>query len=572
MFAHNTQFDFKMLNGFKELLNRGWELKSQYVKNKTFILVFKKKLSIGKPITLHIWDTMNYVPKKLEEIGISVGFPKLSIDFDNVSDKELEVYCKRDTEIIFQFIKKLIEFLEVNNLSRLKATAGSLSFNIFRHKFYNPDNSENEKELIYIHDWKKAIKLERASYKGGISDCFKLGSYNNLYKLDINSMYSKTMKEEELPYKLIAYYHENHYENDIKRSHKELMKAYRLAIKENYGIIAKCTIKLGIDDAYILNKFNNSKSMFAYGKFKVSLCTPELEFVEKYGEIITIHEINIYRIRKIFNGFVEFFYDSKVHFKKIGNLINEQFCKLILNTQYGKWGQRQIDYHKVDIESKFIKEYHIVILLAIKKFKEKNPNFDFEKGIAYLGCFVKEGELYIINGHFFLLKQTLINSKDSLVAIPSFITSYSRMLLIKYLKTAERENVYYCDTDSLFVNKIGYQKLLRNGDIDEFKLGKLKIEGKGNATFYNPKFYDFNEVRKCKGVKKDSVILLENNEKVVYEVNLWQKFKSDLKLGYINEQIINTTTKTTNKIYDKGKIDEFNNVIPYSVKEIEILI
>ena len=568
MYAHNTQFDFKMLDGFNQLLNRDWLLKSQYVRNKTFILVFRKKHIDGKFFTLHIWDTMNYVPKELKQIGLSVGFPKLEIDFDNVSNKELEVYCKRDTEIIFQFIKKLIEFLEINDLSRLKATAGSLSFNTFRHKFYNPDKDDDD-SYIYIHDWKRTIKLERESYRGGISDCFKLGTYNNLYKLDINSMYSLTMKKRELPYKLILYRHESNHSNN------SLMKLYKTYRKKGYGVIVKATISLPYDNAYILNRFNQSKSMFGYGIFKVCLCTPELEFVEKYGKVITIHEINIYKTRKIFTEFVEFFYDFKVRFKKIGNLINEQFCKLYLNTQYGKWGQRAIQYKKLSIKDKFIIEYQEVIKLMIKRMKENNPNFNFEKEICYLGCIVREGELYIINGKLWLLKQTLINSKDSFVAISSFITSYSRMLLIKYLKIAKRKNVCYCDTDSLFVNEFGYQNLKSKGYIDkpnELVLGKLKIEGKGTGTFYAPKFYDFNEVRKCKGVKTNSVILLENNKKVVYQVDLWSKFKKDLKLGYNNEQLIETTKKTINKFYDKGKVNEFGYIHPYSVKEIEIKI
>lgn len=553
-----------MLDGFNQLLNRDWILKSHYVKNKIFILVFRKKFIDGKFITLHIWDTMNYVPKKLEQIGLSVGFPKLSIDFDNVSDKQLIVYCKRDTEIIYQFIKKLIEFLKVNDLSRLKATAGSLSFNTFRHKFYNPIK-DNKESKIYIHDWKRSIKLERMSYRGGISDCFKLGKYYDLYKLDINSMYSLTMKKRELPYKLIAYLHESNHSN------KELMKIYKLYRKKGFGVIAKTTISLPYNNAYIMNKFNNSKSMFGYGIFKVCLCTPELNFVEKYGKVITIHEINIYRTKRIFTEFVEFFYDLKVHYKKISNPINEQFCKLMLNTQYGKWGQRTIEYKKLSIKDNFIKEYQKVILLMIKKMKEKIPNFHFEKEICYLGCIIKKGELYIINGKLYLLKQTTNNSKDSFVAISSFITSYSRMLLIKYLKTAKRKNVCYCDTDSLFVNEIGYQNLKTKGYIDkpnELALGKLKIEGKGTGTFYAPKFYDFNEVRKCKGIKENSVILFENNKKVVYQIDLWNKFKSDLKLGYNNKQLINTTTKTINKFYDKGKVDDLGIIYPYSIQEI----
>ena len=560
IFAHNTQFDFKMLDGFNQLLNRDWILKSHYVKNTTFILVFRKKFSDGKLITLHIWDTMNYVREKLEIIGESVGFPKLSVDFNNVSDKELEVYCKRDTEIIFQFIKKLIEFLKRNDLSRLKATAGSLSFNIFRHKFYNPTKDTDK---IYIHDWKRVIKLERECYRGGITDCFKLGKHDNLYKLDINSMYPKVMKNNSFPIKLICYKHEGLHSN------KYLMNLYNsFKNKRNYEVIVKATIQLDSNNAYILNNFGTGKSIFAHGIFEITLCNPELKFIERNGYIKIIHEIAIYRTKKIFKDFVGFFYDLKVHYKKQSNKVNEKFCKLILNTQHGKWGQRNIEHINLNIKHKFMIEYQEIIKLMIFRIKEINPNFNLNQDICYLGSIVDKGELYIVNGKLYLLKQTQKNSKDSFVAISSFITSYSRMLLVKYIKIAKRKNICYVDTDSLFVNEFGYQNLLRKGYIDEFELGKLKIEGKGTGIFYSPKFYDFDNIRKCKGIKKDSIILLENKKKVVYQVNLWQKFKADLKLGYTNEQIIKTTTKESKKIYDKGNIDKFNNVYPFSIKEI----
>ena len=564
MFAHNTEFDFKMLDGFKQLSKRNWQLKSHYVKAKTFILTFRKKYLDGKFLTLHIWDTMNYVVKPLADIGITVGFPKLNIDFSKCNLQELEIYCMRDTEILYEFIKKLTNFLETNDLTKLRATAGSISFNTFRHKFYKP---EKENTKIYIHDWKRAIKLERESYKGGITDNFKVGKYKKLFKLDINSMYPSIMEKSELPTKLVFCSHESNH------NQKELFKIYKIAKKNGYGCIMKVSIELPYINPYILNNFGTGKSLFSYGKFKTSLCTPELEFVEKYGKIIYIHEINIYKMCVIFKEFVGFFYDVKVKAQKDNNLIDEKISKLILNTQYGKWGQRDIQYKQLFIDSKFMIEYQEVIKLMLIKAKRNNPSLDLSIDICYLGSIIKEGEMYLIDGKLYLLKQTTNNSKESFVAIASFITSYSRMLLIKYLKIAKRKNVCYCDTDSLFVNKEGYNNLKFNNCINSCEIGKLKLEAKGKGNFYAPKFYDFNDIRKVKGInQKTSIILSETKEKVIYEINQWQKFKTDLKLGYKSEQVIHTTPKQINKLYDKGKVDYLGNVIPFSVKEIEVMI
>lgn len=457
LFAHNTQFDFKMLNGFTELLSRGWSLTSQYIKNTTFILVWKK----GN-YTLHIWDTMNYVPQKLELIGESVGFPKLHVDFDIVDDSELKIYCKRDTEIIYQFIRKLLEFLETNNLSRLKATAGSLSLNVFRHNFYD---SDNKKERICIHDWKQAIKLERKSYKGGITDLFRYGTYKHLYKLDINSMYPAIMRDKKLPNKLICY------RNDYNHTQKELRLIYN-KFKEKYLFIMDITIRISKENAYILNNFRDigfDKSVFAHGQYRLSLCQPEVKFIEQYGTIKHIHQLTIYQTSDIFRGFVDFFYKKRLEYKKSGNMVNEQFCKLLLNTQYGKWGQRAIEYKRITIKDDFYKNNKDLIFLMLENKKESIQNDNWKDAIISLGSIVSLCELFLVNGKLYYLKSTTANSKDSFVAIASFITSYSRMLLIKYIKISKRENVYYFDTDSLFVSQEGYNNLKANACIHKRK-------------------------------------------------------------------------------------------------------
>lgn len=561
LYAHNTQFDFKILNGFTELLSRGWSLASQYIKNTTFILVWKK----GN-YTLHIWDTMNYVPHKLKEIGKSVGFPKLDVDFNTTNDSELETYCKRDTEIIYQFIRKLLEFLETNDLSRLKATAGSLSLNVFRHNFYD---SENKNERICIHDWKQAIKLERKSYKGGITDLFRYGTYKHLFKLDINSMYPAIMKDKQLPNRLICY------RNDDNHSQKELRLIYN-NFKGKYLFIMDITIKISKENAYILHNFRDigfDKSVFAHGEYRLTICQPEVKFIEQYGKIKYIHQLTIYETSAIFRGFVDFFYKKRLEYKKSGNLVNEQFCKLLLNTQYGKWGQRTTEYKQITPKDDFYKDNRELIYLMLENKKERIINDNWKNAIISLGSIVSQCELYLVNGKLYYLKQTQANSKDTFVAIASFITSYSRMLLIKYLKIAKRSNVFYADTDSLFVNQEGYYNLKANKCIHKTKLGKLKVEGTdGIATFYSPKFYDFNELRKCKGVKKDSVILLENKQKVIYQIESWQKFKTDLRKGYKPEQLITITTKEVSKLYTKGKVDESGYIHPFSITEIQALV
>lgn len=140
-FAHNSGFDFQQLCGFSNCFRLGYVLKSFYIKNKVFIMLFEKfDKKLNKKFQLHIWDSHNYIPYSLEEIGKTVNLEKLKIDFKTSNDNELETYCKRDTMICFEFVKQLCNFLEQYKLSKLRATMGSIAFSTYRHSFYNENN------------------------------------------------------------------------------------------------------------------------------------------------------------------------------------------------------------------------------------------------------------------------------------------------------------------------------------------------------------------------------------------------------------------------------------------------
>lgn len=558
LFAHNTQFDFKMLNGFTELINRKWNLDHFYFNNGIFIMKWSKldniyKNTKGLPLkrTLNIWDTFNYARMSVDKIGESLGIPKLTIDFEKCTDQELISYCLRDTEILYQFVKKLCDFLQEHDLSKLKSTAGSLSMNIFRHAFYH----EKEKP-IYIHNLKKAIALERESYKGGITDVFNLNAINKCYKLDINSMYPYIMKYCNLPTKLIAYFNESYSQFTIRRIVKKLRT-------ENYGIIADVLITLPKQYAYILSRFN--KSMFTYGMFRITVCKPELDFIAKYGKIIRYYQVNVYETSNFLRNFISFFYEKRLEYKKEGNTAYEQFCKLVMNNLYGKFAQRKIVKHvygNSEQDNKFFIKHQDIIEIML----EKNKQY-MGLPVVYLGTITNEGEIYVVNNKLIHQVQTNENAIESFVAISSFITSYARMLLINYLLIAKRKNVYYCDTDSLFTNQTGFNLLKQNNLISENELGMLKIEGIGKAKFYAPKFYDFEKERKAKGIKKRSKIIDDNDKFTLYENEIWDKLKSDLKKGNLNQQVITLDRKKLLKTYDKGNV--INNIVyPFHVSEI----
>lgn len=524
IYAHNTDFDIKVLGGIKYLIKNGYEVYNFSIEGTKFILRLKNDTKI-----IEILDTMNYIPMSLKEIGKSIGLPKKEIDFNICTKEELKEYCKNDVEIIFLFIKLLIEFLEKYNLSKLKSTVGSLSLNIFRHKFYN-----KEKNPIYIHNWESAIELEKMSYKGGITDCFKIGNYKEkLFKLDVNSMYPYIMKDNFYPIKLLYY-------SDDKTKIKKLLYKYL----DSKLLIARVRIFLPPEYAYILVKAkikNENKSIFLSGSYETDLTTPELKFVIKYGKILEVIKLAIYEKSIIFKDFVTFFYDKRIEFSKNGNEAYKLFCKYILNNLYGKFGQRVQKYTEF----------------------ENKEDFKFESREIIDGILDERYKEVKLGNKIFEIRNTDEKSFDSFIAIASYVTAYARMYLIEMILQAKRINLYYVDTDCLIVNKKGYDNL--KDYINEKELGKLKLEETSiNSTFYRPKYYLFNEKEKCKGMKKSAKILFEDNNNMIIEQEQFMRFKTSLNENKFDKQIVNIITKNFNKKYDKGIINKDNTISPYT--------
>jgi hypothetical protein len=142
-------------------------------------------------------------------------------------------------------------------------------------------------------------------------------------------------------------------------------------------------------------------------------------------------------------------------------------------------------------------------------------------------------------------------SKESMPVISSAVTSYSRMYLWELIMKAGRENVYYCDTDSLFTNQKGYHNLIFGGLIHDTKLGSLKLEEVGNVNIFGVKNYVFNGESKLKGIKKDAILVGENEYEQFQFLTKASKYRKGIDDGIV---MLDPIRKKVSNNYDKGTV------------------
>ncbi len=188
--AHQLSYDFTLVEGFRYLHKAGFKCRFFYSSGVTTLIKVRKE---GQSIMFV--DSLNWFRESAEQIGERIGVPKLKVDFDTVSDSELSIYCRRDVEILVEVFKRLAGFLQSNRISRLCYTIGSTSMAAYLFRHYRHE--------IYIHNNAEAVALERASYKGGRTECFFLGELKNgpYYIVDVNSLYPFVMRKHLYPVK-----------------------------------------------------------------------------------------------------------------------------------------------------------------------------------------------------------------------------------------------------------------------------------------------------------------------------------------------------------------------------------
>ena len=525
IFAHNVAFDLMVLEIPTWFADRVKTLKPP-IRNH-MIMIWTVKYESRNLVFV---NTANYVQKKLDDIGADLNVRKLDIDFKNTSLESLIDYCRQDCVIIKTLMLNYIKFIKDNNLGAFKTTIASQALTAYRHRFNN--------NLPYTHTVDKVLYAEKLAYKGGRTDCYKLGYYNSdtYYYLDINSMYPYVMSDDLLPKRFV-----NAIYNRVPQNFNNLVD-YRY-------LIVDCTLKIDIpflavsyksDKMTVQNKsehLSENRLIFPVGNIREVLHHTEFMFALEHNFIQKINAIYIYEKSNVFSDYVEFFNNHKVKATMDNNDTQRLLAKIFLNSLYGKFAQQyrwfeQIaenpeDYEQVEmIRSKYNDD-------EMSTFKWQNQLWaNFKKGLV----------------------------EHSIPALAGAVTAKARMLLFEYMLKTGRENTYYTDTDSIITNSLGLDNL--RPYLSKTELGKLSVDNIANEMkIIGCKHYHFGDNRVIKGVPKLATESGDNR----YDYALFEGFGMWLRRGADRPPLVSRVSKQLLGLYDKGIINDDNTISPYEV-------
>lgn len=398
------------------------------IDNPPTIIASKVGTTQGRLVCVDLKNWLSIEYSKLEKFTLDSSIQRISktkgmyFNYPSALDK-----C----ECVFRAFVELIQWQRSNDLGMFRYTAASQSMAAFRHRFM--------KHEILIHDNDEIKSLERKSYFGGRTTTFHVGRIKQtVYQYDVNSLFPSVMRYCYFPRKLCRFNLVANVSDPIP-------------ILSWQHSIATVLITDG------RSKFparSDNCVVFPTGTFQTTLAGQELESAYNLGVIGAVGSWAEYDCEPIFTTFIDELWSLRSGFKKDGNLLYDQLTKRLLNSLYGKFGQRQAKWQPTK-ESACTEPW--------SRWSERN-NITGE--VSHYRSFGWEVEKQTDRGEI----------EGTFVAISSFITAAARMRMNVLRDLAGEENVLYQGIDSLLVTQQGRDNLNRFGQLSDTEIGKLKLE------------------------------------------------------------------------------------------------
>ena len=511
--AHNWNFDASVLRiasrEHREAFGYSIDFEKSIMPNETGSQSpFFIRLQYDDGGYVELLDNGNYYPMPLRAIGDSLQIPKLAIP-ETTQRESMIAYCRRDVEILREAYFGIFDFcLDFGTTPSI--TTPSAAMRIFRKAFYQKRGDVQGSQHI-----EAVSKAEREAYHGGRTDTFYKGvpvTDNPIYKYDVNSLYPSCMLGD-IPVRYLqrvsGYF--DYSEGLLNGSPLLGLHDVSLCIPEDsaYGF-------LGLEGLR-----SDSGLIFPVGEFRCWVWQPLYEIALEQGYVRECHRIYLYQAEPLFRGYIESLYTLRQKYKTEGNSAYDLLTKLLMNSLYGKFGQRAYGkWLELDSDSDEYYQIHGDAEVGILR------TLGEVEGVSTPSDYLQLGE------RIWRYDSSEIGnlSRGSVCSIAGYITALGRASVWNAMASIidAGGQIYMCDTDSV-VSDVR----LPDSMVSDTELGKWKLEGisePAECDFVAPKHYIYQNQIKLKGVRNPAIGAL------IHKQTRFPRFMTDLSSKSLTRQ------------------------------------
>lgn len=527
IFAHNAGFDLRIVGLFAEICEDRYTLFNPLAKRGKGKVEMPLCVLSNPPLIIKAYrpdgqqlmfcDTYQWINLPLRAIGDNLGMAKGQMPPEDAPLTEWYDYCRRDVDVLDLAMRNIWEWLKRNGIPQFHPTRAGQSRLIYRTKY--------EKKRITYAESDEQVVLDRLGYYGGRTDLWFVGRKQGpIYQLDVNSLYPHVMRDQWYPCAILSQDLDLGFEGGPGKHDLKGVTAEVLLNSPDAAYPVKC----------------RDGTIYCKGKVRTILCGPELVRAHERGHIQRFGRWTSYKMSRLFKEFVDDYWAMRCEAKAAGDKTSDLVVKLLMNSLYGKFGQRTGDW-----------VYH----------DRGAGKHEFGERLVLRDGDTAEVMARIIAGHVFYRTRE-DEARGSFIPIAAYVTSYARCLMDQLRAIAGLDHVFYQATDSLYVDQTGFDRLKKAGRIDNSKLGGLKLEDTYDQVVFRNIHNMDKGSKRVRGSVKAKAREIATDKFVV--VN-WENFSTALIRGNIGHVRLTKMIKQLNPRYKRQIVHPDGTTSPFAI-------
>lgn len=337
-----------------------------------------------------------------------------------------------DVAALADWLQRWSRTVDQLKLGGLRHTAAAQSWHGWRHNYLECG--------VLAHGNEEASRLERDCVHPGRAEAYRLGLVPGpIHQLDSSSHYPACAIVGQLPVRLCWL-------------GVCCLGDVRSAVARGWLALCECRVRSRVN---LLPCRQRDRTIWPVGEWSVSLPWPEVERAADSGVSVSVVRASLYEPGRPVDAFVSTLWRHRQSCQNGGRVAEATCAKLLLNSLVGKWAA----HHHAWVDA-----------------PEVLPADCWATWDRYEGEERRRVRYRSIGWHV-QREERADETSESVPALAAWTYSVARMRLWEWMQTAGMSEVYYVDSDCLFVGGSGAERLCSAGHVKPGELGSLRVQG-----------------------------------------------------------------------------------------------
>lgn len=470
--AHNLAYDLRISDAFTHLPALGYEFVNGRIEDRQAWVLWR-----NGDKTLICVDSTAWVAVALGKLGEAIGIPKLDLPDDDDTQEAWFDRCTRDVEILAEVWRRLMAWVEADDLGNWRFSGAGQSWSALRHRFYT--------HRLFVHADDEVRAAERRAASTGRCEAWQHGKLKRgpYAEWDFTTAYARIGVECSVPVALVG---------QLRAPTVDKIRKWapRRAIL--------CDI-LVTTDVPTLHYRDDDGIRWPIGTFRTTVWENELLLAVDNGAQVTIERAWAYRRQPALEAFCTWILDGlegrRGTIDPVIRIALKHWSRAIVGRMAAQWTRWDVVGRSP--------------LNDVSIYRCRDGDEDSAFTMMQLGPQL-------------MRERERPENPDASVAVMSWVMAESRVRLWRAMEVAGFEHVLYVDTDSLITNAAGSERLRA------LRPDGLRVKGEwSEIEILGPRQIIPGGILRAAGVPRGAVRVSEGT----WEAEVWRGLSASLKAG-----------------------------------------